>query len=330
MKSKMSFLRKVFYNMSHKVNKVYIIKYLGYSFLATWRETSLFRVDSKIILLLFLVAGTSSYAQEKKDTTFWKKNGDFTLSFNQVSFSNWAAGGKNSISGVGLFNYSFNYLKERTSWDNTLNLGYGLLKEGDRDLMKSEDKMEFSSKAGYRVSEGGKWFYSGLFNFRSQFANGYKYPDTDNKISALFAPAYFSLALGADYKPGNKFSLFLSPLGSKFTIVADENLSSIGAFGVEKNKKFRAEMGGILKSELKFPLATNVDVATALGLFSNYLKKPQNIDVNWDFRINMKINKYLSANLIANLIYDDDIAIAGVRSRIQLKQLFGAGFSYKF
>jgi hypothetical protein len=44
----------------------------------------------------------------------------------------------------------------------------------------------------------------------------------------------------------------------------------------------------------------------------------------------MKINKYLSANLITNMIYDDDIAIDGKNSLVQFKQLFGAGFSYKF
>jgi hypothetical protein len=295
----------------------------------------------KAILLLTAVAlvGTG-FAQEKADTSYWKKSGDFTLSFNQVSFSNWAAGGKNSISGVAFFNYMNNYLKARTSWDNSLNLGYGLLQEGDRDMTKSEDKMEFNSKAGYRLSEESKWFISGLFNFRSQFANGYKYPDMDNKISALLAPAYVTFAVGADFKPNDKFSLFLSPLGSKFTIVTDEDLSAAGAYGVEKGKKFRAEMGGTLKSELKFPLVTNVDVVTGLNIFSNYLNNPQNMDINWDFRLNMKINKYLSANLITNLIYDDDIWVAvdrnddgdvdGKGRRIQLKQLFGAGFSYKF
>lgn len=71
-------------------------------------------------------------------------------------------------------------------------------------------------------------------------------------------------------------------------------------------------------------------MVTALGLFSNYLHNPQNIDVNWDFRINMKINKYLSANLITNMIYDDDITIDDKNSLAQWKQLFGAGFSYKF
>lgn len=285
----------------------------------------------KIALTIMAVMTTLGlFAQEGRDTSYWKRNGDFTLNFSQVSFSNWAAGGKNSVSGVALYNYAANYLKDRLAWDNSLNLGYGLLKEGSGSMIKSEDKLEFSSKAGYKMAPESKWFYSGLLNFRTQFANGYKYPDTDNKISTLFAPAYLSFALGADYKPSDKFSLFLSPLGSKFTFVMDDELSSIGAFGVDRGKKFRAEMGGTLKSELKLPLMTNVDMVTALGLFSNYLHNPQNIDVNWDFRINMKINKYLSANLITNMIYDDDIAIDGKNSLVQFKQLFGAGFSYKF
>ncbi len=279
-------------------------------------------------IALFFVLGIS--AQEVKDTTYWKRNGDFTLNFSQVSFSNWSAGGKNSVSGVALYNYAANYLKDRTSWDNSLNLGYGLLKEGSNELIKSEDKMEFNSKAGYRMTPESKWFYSGLLGFRSQFANGYKYTDNqpDIKTSGLFAPAYLTFAVGADYKPNDKFSLFLSPLGTKLTFVADDELTS--RFGLEEGKNMRAEMGGSLRSELKLPIANNVDLVTALGLFSNYLDKPQNIDVNWDLRVNMKINKYLSANLITNMIYDDNIEIDGKNSFVQWKQLFGVGFSYKF
>lgn len=288
-----------------------------------------------LILIVMLSTNVVLAQDAEQTTTNWKKGGDFTLNFSQVSFSNWSAGGKNSVSGVSLFNYSVNYAKDRLNWDNSINLGYGLLKEGSNDLTKSEDKMDLSSKLGYKMTEDGKWLYSGLFNFRSQFANGYKYPDTDNKISALFSPAYLTLALGADYKPTDNFSLFLSPLGSKFTIVTDDDLSAAGAFGVDPGKKFRAEMGGSLKSELKFPVVENVDVQTVLGLFSNYLNNPQNIDVNWDFRVNMKINKFLSANFITNMIYDHDILIplddAGNKGRrVQWKQLFGAGLSFKF
>ncbi len=292
--------------------------------------------------LLIVLFATGLFAQEVKDTTYWKKNGDFSLNFSQVSLTNWNAGGKNSVSGVAIFNYAANYLKGKIGWDNSLNLGYGLLKESDQDLIKSEDKLEFNSKAGYKMGENKHWFYSGLFNFRSQFANGYKYPDVTNKISAMFAPAYLTFALGADYKPNDKFSLFLSPLSSKMTIVADDELSTVGAFGVKENKNLRTEFGGTLRSEWKFPIMTNVDAVNVIGLFSNYANNPQNLDVNWDFRINMKINKFLSANLITNMIYDDDIYVSVDRNndgiygpnekgrRVQFKQLFGAGLSYKF
>lgn len=296
-----------------------------------------------VFSLLLVLAVSKLIAQEPADTIkHWKKGGDFSISFSQVSFSNWAAGGKNSISGVGLFNYSANYAKKRLSWDNSINIGYGLQKEEQRSLIKSEDKLEFNSKVGYKMSESGKWFFTGLTNFRTQFADGFNYTNKDNpvRISSLLAPAYLTFAAGFDYKPTDKFSLFLSPLSSKFTFVVDDDLSAIGAFGVDPGKKFRAEMGGTLKSELKFAVAKNVDAVTNLALFSNYLKNAQNIDVNWDFRLNMKVNKFLSANFLTNLIYDDDILIPVDRNddgvidskgrRIQLKQLFGAGLSLKF
>ena len=296
---------------------------------------------SAFILILFC-AGLATAQEKTEAPKLWKKAGDFSINFSQVSFSNWAAGGKNSVSGVALFNYSANYAKDRMSWDNSLNMGYGLLKEQSRDLVKSEDKLEINSKVGYKMTEGGKWFFTGLTNFRTQFADGYNYSDKDNptRISSLLAPAYLTIAAGFDYKPTDKFSLFLSPLSGKFTFVADKEVADAGAFGVDPGKKSRAEMGGTLKTELKFTVAKNVDAVTNLGLFSNYLKKPQNVDINWDFRLNMKVNKYLSANLLTNLIYDDDIKVPvdrnddgindGTGSRIQLKQLFGAGLSVKF
>ena len=158
---------------------------------------------------------------------------------------------------------------------------------------------------------------------------------SDDKISGAFAPAYLTLATGIDYQPSELFSLFFSPLSGKFTFVTDEQLSNEGAFGVEPGEKVRAELGTTFKSTLETPVARNVNLSTALTLFSNYLNKPQNIDVNWDFKLNMKINDYLSANLLTSMIYDHDIMIpigdeGRTGRRIQFKQLFGLGLSYKF
>jgi len=79
----------------------------------------------------------------------------------------------------------------------------------------------------------------------------------------------------------------------------------------------------------------NVSLNSTLGLFSNYLENPQNIDVNWNVFILMKINDFLSANLTTQLIYDDDIKTSdkdgNVKgAKVQFKEVFGVGLTYKF
>lgn len=285
-----------------------------------------------LILSVFIFSGI--FAQEAQDTSYWKVSGQVSVNISQISFSNWIGGGKNSVSGVGLFDYNAIYQKEKIQWDNTLKTGYGLLKEGEDQVVKTDDKLELNSKLGVQMKNE-HLLYSSYVNFLTQFANGYKYPNTTDKISTLFAPAYLTLATGFDYQPSENFSLFFTPVSGKFTFVTDEELSAAGAFGVEPGKKARAEMGAIVKSEFKTPVVKNVDLATSLTLFSNYFNNPQNIDVNWDIALNMKINDFLSANLLTNLIYDHDILIpiddeGNTGRRVQLKQLFGVGLSYKF
>lgn len=286
------------------------------------------------VFILFVAFAASVFAQENQDSIKnWSISGNISLNFSEASFSNWIAGGKNSVSGVGLFDLNANYSKGKDSWENTFHLGYGLQKEKDNDAIKSEDRIEINSKYG-RKTKNEKILISGLLNFKSQMANGYNYPDTEDKISGLFAPAYINIATGIDYKPCDKLSFFVSPVSGKFTIVNDDDLSDAGAFGVDPGKKVRSEMGATFNAEVKTPVVPNVDLHSKINLFSNYFHNPQNIDVNWDVTVNMKINDFLSANLITNLIYDDDILIpledGRIGKRIQFKQLFGAGLSLKF
>jgi len=266
--------------------------------------------------------------------TYWKISRQASINFSQLSFSNWIAGGKNSISGVGLLDLSANYKKNKIHWDNSLKAGYGLIKEGDNELMKNEDKLDLNTKLGVEMKNE-HLLFSTFMNFLTQFADKYKYPNTTDKISGLFAPAYLTIASGLDYQPSEMFSLFFTPVSGKFTFVLDDQLADIGAFGVDPGKNTRAEMGATVKSEFKTPVAKNVNLSTSLMLFSNYFHQPQNIDVNWDVAINMKINEFLSANLLTNLIYDHDILIplddeGNVGRRVQFKQLFGVGLNIKF
>ncbi|MCG6189938.1 DUF3078 domain-containing protein [Maribellus maritimus] len=292
----------------------------------------------KKFLILLVLLPAALFAQNDKDTTrLWKTGGVFTFNFSQVSLTNWVAGGKSSASGIFMVNTFANYKKDKLSWDNSIDLSYGFLKEKDNEVVKSDDKIDFSSKLGFAASK--RWNYSGLLNFKSQFAPGYNYPNTDDAISRFMAPGYLNLALGMDYKTEN-MSVLLSPVTGKFTFVTDDVLANAGAFGVDPGKKSRSELGAFVKFEGKTPLVKNVDLQTKLDMFSNYLNNPQNIDVDWKVMVNMKINEYLSANLVSHIIYDDDVDISvdndgdgtidETGPRIQFMEMFGLGLSYKF
>lgn len=289
----------------------------------------------KKFLLILMLAPFIVWGQEKTDSVkFWKRNGVFNANFSQVSLTNWAAGGESSMSGVFLINYQANYKKDSLSWDNYLDLGYGFLKNNNDDLRKSTDRIELNSKLGYKA--GGNWNYAGLVTFKSQFAPGYNYPrtDGDSSISKFLAPAYINIAFGMDYK-NDYLSLFISPATGKFTIVNDDALSALGSFGVEAGKNFRSEMGGSIRLGIKKEVVKNVTLQTKLDLFSNYFHNPQNIDVDWNFMLNMKVNEWLSANLLTQLIYDDDVKIQDPETgksapMIQFMEMFGVGLSFKF
>ena len=317
-------------------------------------------MNRKFIVFVLLFTGFSilTYSQvteaEKKlrtqatDTIMgWKKGGVVSLSLAQTSLTNWASGGQNSLAINGLFSGFANYKKGRSVWDNSLDMGYGLLKQGkNEDFRKTDDKIDLLSKYGLEAFKN--FYYAALLNFKTQMTPGYNYPDVTNKISDLFSPAYLLLAIGLDYKPNAYFSAFIAPLTSKFTFVTDQLLSDAGAFGVKPGEKARSEIGGYLRAiysrdDFTGEFLKNVSFTTKIDLFSNYADNPQNVDVSWETLIALNVNKYITVNFNTHLLYDDNIQVPydkngddtiepgeTVGSKVQFKEILGVGFSYKF
>lgn len=291
--------------------------------------------------------GEKTLRTQSADTTQgWKKGGIIAINLAQTSLTNWAAGGQNSLAVNGIFSLFANMKKGKSIWDNSLDLGYGLLKQGkNADFRKTDDKIDFLSKYGRQAFKN--VYYAVLLNFKTQMTPGYNYPtDADKvKISDFFAPAYLLAALGLDYKPNAYLSVFIAPATAKFTFVTDDDLNAVGAFGVDTGKTVKSEMGGYLraiytKSDFKGEFMKNISFTTKIDLFSNYADRPQNIDVNWETLIAMKVNKFITVSFNTNLIYDDNIKIVetnddgsfkkAVGSKVQFKEILGVGFSYKF
>lgn len=264
---------------------------------------------------------------------FWTKGMLTELGFSQVSLTNWAAGGSGSIALNSYINGHANYAKGDMYWDNRAQLSYGFVQSFENGYRKSDDRIVLDSKWGYKAIN--KFYFSANFNFRSQFTPGFEYSgDQSTKVSQFLAPAYLSLGLGIDYKPGNGkvFSLTFAPFTGNLVVVTDSLLRK--KYGNKEDEAARWELGAQLKATLNKDMFKNLKVSSTLTLFSDYLNKPQNIQVNWDLQLTYKFNKYFQTGLRTNLIYDDNILITNkdghAAPRVQFKEVFSVNFAYTF
>ena len=282
-----------------------------------------------------------TFNRVKREQEKWFKFNQVTLNMSEVTFSNWSAGGENSISGLMNGKFRRRYNEKTFFWDNDLEINYGINAQKGREVRKTDDKVSLTSSFGYRGSSHSFWYYTARAQFLTQISNGYKYPNVDDAISKPFAPAYFTLGLGAEYAPTHiNFNLFLSPMTLKTTRVLDKRLSDEGAFGVEKGKKTVSELGFSASGRWEKKVMDNITLNTNFTIYGDYLEKFGNIDIDWETGLSLKVNNYVQARLGIHLKYDDDVKFYSYKdpqgqthhygARTQFKQLLGVGVLYTF
>jgi len=314
---------------------------------------------TRTIGLFFLLSFQTAFSQNtasipkiKLDTiSHWEKKNIVGFDLSEIAFMNWSAGGNSSISGLLKGNFTRKYVYQNVKWQNELIIRYGVNKQDGIELRKTDDAFQFNSTFGYRKDTITNWYHSAKFNFNTQFTNGYNYPNTDLAISKPFAPAYIFLGGGAEYANKEKrINLYISPLTFKTTLVLDQRLANQGAFGVTKavydidgnliteGEKTRTEMGLLLSGAHKKEVYKNIFLENKLILYSDYINKFGNIDVDWQLQLDLVVNEYVKANIGTHIIYDDDIKAkeevngeqVTVGPKLQLKQMLGIGLVYDF
>jgi len=284
---------------------------------------------------IFCVGAQKTESSDRDTLSNWKLKSLYSLSGTQSSFVNWNAGGRNNISLIGNVTASADYNKDKWNWSSDATLAFGGIKYLDDadgvDLQKTEDKIDLSSIVGMRISK--RFLISINAGFKTQFADGFTYPNDSIAVSKFMAPGYLNLALGTDYIKDANFSVFGSPFAAKTTFVMDDSLSQLGAFGVEKGEQIRHEFGAFIKLKWNAKLMKNINMKSKIELFSNYLNNPENIDVNAELVFVFRVNSLFSATAQWNLVYDDDINIrdrnGNFGPRTQFKSVLGIGISYK-
>jgi hypothetical protein len=297
-------------------------------------STGICTAQDKIVQDLKKESGKSITKENDTTGKIWKLGGLFNATIGQTSLSNWAAGGDQfSFTGNSLLNLFAFYKKGKHSWDNSLDLALGYVHTTTLGTRKTDDRIDMVSKYGCELFP--KWFLSGLFNFRSQFTQGFNYVNDTTKTltSDFMAPAYVIVSLGMDFKPRDQISIFISPITSRWIIVTDDSLSARGAYGVDTGKTVRNEIGAYLSANVTHEIVKNLTYKGKLDMFSNYRHNPGNIDIFMTNIFSMNLYKGFSFNIGADMIYDDDVKIFGKEKnapRLQIRQFFGIGYQKKF
>jgi hypothetical protein len=286
----------------------------------------------------FRVESDAKLGKELADSSHWKTGGNLGLQFSQAAYSNWQAGGINSMAGNSVFGAFANYQSDtKWIWNNRVLLAYGLNYQ-DTIFNKTDDRIELETRLDYLKNK--KWNYSAFLNFRTQFMPGFANPGESGdelRISDFMAPGYLLVGLGATYKPNKRFTAFLSPATSKSTFVTVESLSELGAYGVDPGETARLEIGGYLNLAYTRKILKGVDLTARVDMFSNYLEDATLIDINSELIFNFTVNKNIKANLALAYIYDhdvkfdlDDNSLTVDVPRSQFRQVLSIGFTYDF
>lgn len=278
---------------------------------------------------------------------YWKFRSELSYLLSQGVVTNWAKGGDDNIASILDVTSYLNYNNKITKVNSatTVRFALGLQASGKPwNLNKNLDFLEINSKIGHKAF--GKFDLSGLFQFKTQFLPGYNYPNDSVKVSKFFNPATVIVGYGLDYKPDKNTSISFSPFSYKGTFVPDTANINQTKFGISSDRRSKNELGAYLIVSSKVSLFEKVNMTNKLQLFSNFLSKPQNVDVDWEMITTMNINWFTELRLNIHLIYDDDtklpvydsenkpvIDINGIQKKapmVQFKEYLGLSFVFKF
>jgi len=286
-----------------------------------------------VLCLGFLSLHAQKSESQAKDPVggLWSYSGKANLLFNQTAFSQWASGGVNNISLGFSVDYEVHYRENGWSWDTKSSGSYGLSYiQGDKFLKKTNDRLEINSLLGKEFSD--TWSYSTILNFKSQIAHGYRFgtneegEESRSLRTQFFSPAYLQFGVGLYWKKSTDLWLNIAPFTQRITFVSRQFTQDLAEdkayFGVSKGNSHLFELGASVSGFYKFEVLENIFIENRLALYTDYLGKPKNIDLDYSLTATMKVNEYISTQLEVQLVYDDN-AVKNLQSR----EVFGVGLS---
>lgn len=294
--------------------------------------------------LVFCGSVTTAYAQDdapkEKRPDGWESGAGLGADLGQLlQFNPRIGAGENRIGVGGNFTAFARLKRGRLNWDNNLSLNLAVQKLGQGVLppglgrsadekvpyQKSIDELRIASQFGYSFSAESPWGYGAEATFITQFLPTYQDEAGRNLLKSIdganggtpiaraLSPATFTLSPGITYRPSDHFDVLISPASYKTVFVADDDIRALPLYDFldDDGDRVLHQVGASIRANYAntYLADDRLIFKSTIGLFSNYLNNPQNIDVDWRNEIGFEIVRGLTATLNTTLLYDDDLRV---------------------
>lgn len=274
-----------------------------------------------ICILMLCSTAALAFSQAKPDSLGpWNHRVVGTVTFTQVSYSNWAQGGQNALAYAATLDGRTEHSTGKTNWATTYKFAYGQTSLGDQGVRKTDDKIDLQSVFTYKYGTFVNPYVSATL--KTQFAEGLKY-DKDGAgtvVSAFFDPAYLTQAAGVGYQPAEVLKIRVGAalreiITSRFRGDSDDPATT-------RIENVKIEGGLEWVTELAWNIDDNALLTSKLELFSP-IKKANQVVVRGDNTLAVKVGKFITVNLNVQFINEQPVT-----PRTQVKQALAVGLSY--
>ena len=262
---------------------------------------------------------------------FWKFKFDSSLQFLQNFVSdNWHKGGESNDSAVGAATLELNYNdKEKLLFENKLEMKLGFMTsrtDSVHTFKTNNDVLRFNSKLGIQAHK--RWYYTLQLLTYTQFARGFKAND-EKVYSDFMSPFTLNVGLGMEYKVEAldkrlTGTLNFLPFSFNFIYVGRQALASSN--GINGDHRTKEAFGSQFTGELQWKIADQVTWKTRLYVFTDYHRGL----VEWENQFELKVSKYISANLFLYPRFDDANVRDDKMGYFQFQEYSSLGLTYSF
>ena len=268
---------------------------------------------------------------------YWIWSGKHELVFSQNYFSdNWHKGGTSNLNIRNHHVIRLNYKKDKVRFNNLFEWRVSIYNAPEDSLRKfriGEDLLRYYGDFGVDAFIK-HWSYSTNMEIKTQLFNNHE-PNSNGLRSSFLSPLYINAGIGMKYETEKKsdrvrhrkikWELALSPISLNYKYILNSKVN-LKRFGLSKGDRYVFDVGSTINSLINYNMTRYITLESRFKYFTSYDK----IEAEFENTFKFPLSNYLTTTFFLHMRYDDAVPMDPKFKHLQISQVIGIGFDYKW